>query len=370
METFHSSTSNSKAFIRDIAVLVFIIATIEVYLIQTMGVFEKKPDSGGTVSISQSANYYVLGQHNPVNFFRELSADLTTQPIIFIGDSQGAGAFGGGSSYPKQISEQLQASGNGVPVVSLHIGGANAYEQTVLLFTMLKEGITPCCIIWSNSIFSMRKNEIRTEFTEAYYYVENEMEVLASNVIVSPIAEESETSRDPVRRVFVSLSTNADQIFSHLAIVRFMQRSLWDKAQILRRSPLGQLIPSDVLAGTSRQYDPPKSILEEAGSLIGNVAGELESRGIRVIVFLAPINRGVSIRPFTDRAELAAYPALQQAVTLRGIAFLDLVDALHTDNYGSFSDGTPDAFHIDAGGHTILADTLLSIIYSFEEIGL
>jgi len=366
VEIFHSSTSNSKAFVRDFAVMFFLIVAIEIYLIRTMGVFEKEPDSEGTVFISQSANYYVLGQQNPVNFFRELNVELSVSPIVFIGDSQGAGAHGGGPPYPKQISEQLQASGNSVPVVSLHKGGANAYEQSVLLLTMMKEGITPYCIIWSNSIFSMRKNEIRSEFAEAYYYVENEMEALTANVIVQPIAEESETQSDPARKVFVSLSTNVDQIFSHSATVRFMQRSLWDKAQILRRSPIGQLIPSDVLAGTSRQYDPPKSILEDASSLIGDVAGDLESRGIRVVVFLSPINRGVSIRPFTARAELAAYPFLQQAVTMKEVVFLNLVDALQPDNYGSFSDGTPDAFHIDVGGHAILADTLLSTIYGLS----
>lgn len=362
MGTFRSSTSSSRAFVRDVAIVVLLLAAIEAYLVPTMAVFERRGDETSVAAPTLPENYRVLGRQDPLEFFGGLRADLADladAPIVFVGDSQGAGAHGGGAPYPQQVAERLLTEGRRVPVVSLHLGGANAYEQSVLLLAMLREGITPCCVVWSHSIFSQRKNEVRAELAAAYRHVEDEMATLAPNVIVPATAEHTEPDDDRVRQRVAAVASGADGLVTRLATVRFMRRSLWDKGQILRRSPLGQLIPASVMAGTARQFDPPASILEDAARLVGEVSGELENRGIRVLDFVAPINREAVPRPFTARAEAVTYPALQRAAVAGGAQFLNLLDALPPSHYGRYADGTLDAFHIDSGGHAVLADTLL-----------
>lgn len=357
----HSYTFNFKRFINSIVFLAIILIVVEIYLYFSLKPFEKTPEPSVTAESLSQSNFYRLSNRNPIDFIKELANTLDADPIVFVGDSQGAVVYGGGTSYPEQIAILLESTGDSIPVISLHGGGSNAFEQSVLLLYLLEAGINPKVVFWSNSIFSLRKNEIRFEYAAAYYEVQDEMDRLTSNVVV-PALETEEESADPFTSFVTTLSASAEEFYRRSAIYRFMQRSLWDKAEILRRSPIGQLLPQSIVGRTARQYDPPTSILEETTQLVGDVSGILQSRGIQVVVFLSPINQSVSPRPFSTGSEAFTYPSLEAHVLDSGVLFLNLLNELPPESFGVYSDGSPDAFHISETGHNLVCDMISSII--------
>ena len=92
---------------------------------------------------------------------------------------------------------------------------------------------------------------------------------------------------------------------------------------------------------------------------MGGVSRILVDRGICVVNFVAPIDRDVSPRPFALRAEAVSYPALEAASQAAGAVFVNLLDAMPHAHFGTYEDGTPDAFHFDTAGHGLLVEELL-----------
>jgi hypothetical protein len=227
---------------------------------------------------------------------------------------------------------------------------------------MVEAGIRPRLVVWSHSIFSQRKNQIRSELVPTYRRVAEIMAPIAANVTLAGAAAGNGDGRPGtggVRGVVVALTGRWDGVIANSASVSFMRRPLWDKGQILRRSELGRLVPRSLLGGTARQFDPPASILRDAAQVVGGVSRILVDGGACVVNFIAPIDRHVEPRPFTRRAEAVAYPALAEASRTAGAVFTDLLDAMPHEHFGRYEDGTPDAFHFDAGGHALLAGVLL-----------
>ncbi len=339
------------------------LSALEWYLGVSLRVFEKRgaeelaPQPSG---VETTANYHYLGRRDPVEFCRDLRSRVEEGAIVFVGDSQGAAARDHGPGYPLLVARRLADGGHSTPVISLHAGGANAYEQGMLLLTLLDAGIEPRIVVWSHSIFSQRKNEIRNEYAKAWHGLGGKAARIAPDVIVPALPESMDPEVDRLRRVVASVSGAWEGLITRAATVRFMRRPLWDKGEIVRRSPLCRLLPAGVQPGTARQFDPPASILREAARFVGEVSVMLGARGAVVMHFVAPINRAVSPRPFSARAEDASYPALERAAQASGSRFLNLLDAMPPERFGRYEDGSPDAFHLDESAHAKLADLILS----------
>jgi len=362
---FRSSTSSSRAFLRDITVALVALAALEVFLAGNMAVFERRGGDDAvvkTVADDGPAHVHVLGSRDPLAFFATLAGRLQDRPFVFVGDSQGAGAHGGGDPYPLQFAARLREAGRNDPVVSMHKGGANAHEQAVLLLAMLDAGIEPRCVIWAHSIFSQRKNQVRGELAGAYRSVEANMARLAPDAVVVGVVEPEAPGGDPAQLVLARGVGAWDGIIARSGTVRFMRRTLWDKLQILRRSALGKLIPTSLVGGTARQFDPPGSMLRSSALVVRDVSQELVEGGACVASFVAPVDRDVQPRPFSERAEAVSYPALEAASNGAGAMFLNLLDSMAHEHFGTYEDGTPDAFHFNGAGHAELVNTLMESI--------
>lgn len=361
MDRSRSSTSSSRAFFRDAVVAVALLAGVEAYLAVTLTAFERPRAAGPAAHpgvAALPANLFLIDERRPETLVADLRGRDLDGCLLFVGDSQGMGARDGGPAYPAILAQRL--ADRGTAVVSIHMGGANVYEQGVLILALLQGGLRPRAVIWSHSIFSQRKSEIRAELLPVYQGVAGRMRELAPHVILPAAgAAGAGGGETPGRR---SLPASAREFCSaaltRTATARFMRRPLVEKGEILRRSPLGRLIPARFLPGTARQFDPPASILRDSAHFAGKVSAELVARGIRVVDFLAPANRRASPRPFSPGAEAVSFPALRAAAEGAGASFLDLVDVVPADRYGTYSDGTPDAFHLDSAAHEDLATIL------------
>ena len=339
-----------------------LIGAMEIYLHAALEIFERRDEPAESeiaADKAAGANFAYLGGGEPRRFFEQWRAKAGDGSIVFIGDSQGAGARDHGPGYPEIVAGRLESAGDPELVFSLHVGGANSYEQGLILLAMLRSGITPRAVVWSHSIFSQRKNEIRSEYALAYEYVEDQLAAMSATVIAPPVSSASAADVGFGRRIVANAASRWDGIVSRTAIVRFMRRSLWDKGEILRRSPLGRLLPGKMRPGAARQFDPPASILRESARFTGEVTGVLQAHSIRVIHVIAPINRAASPRPFTARAEQACYPALRVAADASDAQFMDLLDAMPPERFGTYEDGSLDAFHLDGIAHAEMADLLM-----------
>jgi hypothetical protein len=83
---------------------------------------------------------------------------------------------------------------------------------------------------------------------------------------------------------------------------------------------------------------------------------------VRVVAFLGPIRLTADPRPFTLNAEATAYPALERAVRGGGGEFVSWLHALPDSCYGTYEDGSDDAFHVRSAGHAELARRCLGLL--------
>jgi hypothetical protein len=363
---FRSFTSSSSGFVRDVLLALALLAAVEWYLSASLVAFERKGLEAAPVAPSTTAigaNFFALHGGAPESYFAAIAGRLASDVIVFIGDSQGEGTRDGSAPYPQVVAERLAAAGARTSVISAHLGGSNGYEQGVILFSLLRAGVVPRAVIWSHSIFSQRKNEIRSELVPAFRALDERERALAGAVILMAGGSSGPPPHaDPAQRLLARAAAGWDALAAHSATVRFFRRPLWDKGEILRRSPLLRLLPARFLSGTARQFDPPAAILQDAARFAGAVSGELSRRGVCVVHFIAPINRGVSPRPFSPRAEATAYPALAAAAAAGGGTLIDLLNAMPPERFGRFEDGSPDAFHLDGPAHAELAARFLAIL--------
>jgi hypothetical protein len=349
-------------------VALLVLAAFELYLERSLAKVAPPPAEAPAAGVPESSStpgFHVLSREDPVAWFRGLVRELRSRPVVFVGDSQGRAALAGGAPYPEQVARRLQLEDPSSEVITLHMGGANTYEQATLMLAMLDAGIRPRLVVWSHSIFSLRKNQIRRELAGTYATVAVTMDTLAASVTVAGGGEAVDAvpvEPDPARVAVASLGARWGAVLERSASVSFMRRTLWDKGQILRRSPLGSLIPTSLLGGTARQFDPPASILRDATRVVGELSSILVAQEACVIDFVAPVNRSARPRPFSERAEAVSYPALGEASRRAGAVFADLLDAMPPDHFGTYEDGTPDAFHFDAAGHALLADRLMNLV--------
>jgi len=364
---FPSSISSSSRFVRDVAVALLLVGVAELYLNSALGAFERQHEPAAGVVVAEAAsgeNFAYLGRSEPLQFGESWCSRAGAGTIVFVGDSQGAGARDHGPGYPEIVAERIRQAGSRELVVSLHVGGANAYEQGLLLMTLLRAGIEPKFVVWSHSIFSQRKNEIRAEYAAAYESVKSDFAAMSASVIPPPEPVTPGTEPGIGKRAAMAATSSWDRIISQSAIVRFMRRSLWDKGEILRRSPAGRLLPKRMRPGAARQFDPPASILRESARFVGEVTKVLQKHGVHVVHIVAPINRAATPRPFTIRSEQACYPALKAVADSTGARFMDLLDAMPPQRYGTYEDGSLDAFHLDGAAHGELAERIMSELFS------
>lgn len=363
MATSPSSTSSSSGLLRQALIAAALIAAAEVYLHFTMAPLEaaNRALAAGVARVDPAIpNHHALGLEPPERFFERMRAALADRPIVFVGDSQGAGARGSGLTFSQAAALRLAAEGASTPVLNLHLGGANTFEQGMLLLAMTQAGIRPRAVFWSHSIFSLRKNEIRAEFASAWRSVRWDAIGGAPEVILPQLPAAEAGRPGPVARFKRGVAAGWGRLLDRSATIRFSRRSLYDKWTLLLRSPLARLMPGAAKPATARTEDPPTSVLLEAAAFAGRVTGVLEREGVRTIDYLSPINGQATPRPFSARAEAVAYPALFRAVAANGSTLVNYVNLLPADDFGRFADGTADAFHIDVTGHQVLADSLLA----------
>ncbi len=360
---FRSSTSSSRTFLRDLVVALLVLAACEFFFARSLAVYETRETRQPTVEEARPqiavSGFHVLGRQDPVAFLSDLASTLKTDPVVFVGDSQGRSVPGGGSPYPRQYAERLREAGRDDPVVSLHLAGSNAHEHAALLLAMLDLGVEPAKVVWAHSIFSQRKNEIRMELTDVYQTVHDDMARLApdASVLGSTPAGSSDAD-DSDRRLLASADNGWGGLIGRLAAVRFMRYPLWDKIQILRRSDLGSLLPKALVGGTARQFNPPGSMLRSSAAVVGRVVTHLQDRGVDVIGMISPVDRQADPRPFAAAAEAVSYPALREVHESSGARCLDLLDAIPHEDYSLYQDGSRDAFHFTEAGHEIVVQAV------------
>lgn len=362
MEMLRSSTFSSKDFIWNLFITLIVLVGIEVYLSYSMHPFEMQAsvEPTGVAESSTIPGFFYVGDEEPVEFLSQLRSTLTDRPVVFIGDSQGIRVRGGGIPYPEQVAALIGSIESHTPVVSMHMQGSNAYEQSILLLCMLELGIEPLCVVWSNSVYSLRENEIRSELVNSYRYVESEISGMSMTVVL-PVTQSDTSTPESTSSFFVDCTETARGIALELASVRFMQRSMLEKAEIIRRSPIGRLLGVRSF-GTAHQSNPSASILVDAALQVSKLSSLLESRGIHTIVFLSPYNQCASELVFSQEAEEIVFSALESGVNAAGALFLDLSSELSQQHYGNYMDGTEDPLHFDQTGHFIIAELISEIV--------
>lgn len=365
MERSPSSTSNSRAVLRDLLVGGLALVGLEWYLSLSMRAVEFPARS----SVSRPAapappNYFHLGRSNAADFFNGLSSRRLGPVIVCLGDSQGLGPLGGGGdSYPRILARISSRGRLPRAVISLHLIGANAYEQGVLLLSLFRAGIQPQVVVWAHSLFSHRKNEIRSDLVAAYRALGDEIDRYAPRVILLGDQVAPGGLADRANRRWTDRVSDAwSRFLNRSATIRFSRQPLGDKFLILRHGPLVNRIPAKWLPGKARTYNPPTSLLKASAKFVGELSAAMEARGIRVIDFLEPVDRDISPRPFSAQAEDSFYAALQDAVLDSGAEFLNLLDALTPERFGDRDKESPDPYHIDIQGHEQVAARLAAIL--------
>jgi len=354
-----SSIFSSESFLRDLGIALLALLLVEWLLHQAMAPLAAQNaalSAPPAVPSAELAGFHPLGARDPAAFFREVRDQLKPVTIVFIGDSQGMVVKDGiGLPYPQLVARSLAKETDGASVVSLHLGGANTFEQGTLLLGMLEAGVVPRTVFWSHSVFSLRKNEIRAELVPLYKSLRDEDTGRPAVILIGGAPEAAGATLPLSQRLLQTATRRLDDWFSASAAMRFSRRELWEKVTILWASPMGHLVPAALRPRTGAQRDPSASILEGSACFAGQVNGVLRGRGVRMIHFLAPIHRAANPRPFSARAEALAYPALERAVRERGGEFVSWIDLLPGVCFGKFEDGSIDAFHIRAAGQETLA---------------
>jgi hypothetical protein len=361
-----SSTSSSESFLRDLGIALLALLLVEWMLHQVLAPLAARNEALNATPAAQPAElagFHPLGARDPAAFFAGLRDQLKPPAIAFIGDSQGMVVKdGSGLPYPQLVARALAKQAGGVSVVSLHLGGANTFEQGTLLLGLLEAGVVPRTVFWAHSVFSLRKNEIRAELVPLYKSLPDEDTGRPAVILIGGASEPAGAVLPFSQRILRSASRRLDEWFSVSATMRFSRRELWEKATILWASPLGRLVPVALRPRTGEQRDPSASILESSARFAGQVTGVLRGRGVRVVHFLAPIDQAANPRPFSARAEAAAYPALERAVEERGGEFAPWIDLLPGTCYGKYADGSDDAFHLKAPGQEVLARRIVGAL--------
>jgi len=361
-----SSISSSESFLRDLGIALLALLLVEWLLHEAMAPLEAQNAALNAPVVAPSAElagFHPLGARDPAAFFAGLRDPLKPPTIVFIGDSQGMVVKGGsGVPYPQLVARSLAKQAGGESVVSLHLGGANTFEQGALLLGMLEAGVVPRTVFWSHSVFSLRKNEIRAELVPLYNSLPDEDTGRPAVILIGGASEPAGAALPFSQRVLQGASQHLDEWLAASATVRFSRRELWEKAAFLWASPIGRLVPAALRLRTGAQLDPSASILEGSARFAGRVTGVLRGRGVRVVHFLTPIDRAANPRPLSARAETVAYPALERAVRASGGEFVPWIDLLPGTCFGKFEDGSDDAFHVKAAGHEILARRIVETL--------
>ena len=366
MARSRSSIFSSESFLRDLGIALLALLLVEWLLHQAMSPLAARNAALKTPRAAPSAElagFHPLGSRDPAAFFAELRDQLKPPSIVFIGDSQGMVVKdGSGLPYPQLVARSLAQQAGGASVASLHLGGANTFEQGTLLLGMLEAGVVPRTVFWSHSVFSLRKNEIRAELVSLYESLPDEDTGRPAVVLIGGASQPAGAALPRSQRILQAVSKRLDEWLAVSATVRFSRRELWEKATILWASPPGRLVPAALRPRTGEQRDPSASVLESSARFAGQVTGMLRGRGVRVIHFLAPIDRTMDPRPFSARAEAVAYPSLERAVRERGGEFAPWIDLLPGTCFGKYEDGSSDAFHLKAAGQELLARRIVETL--------
>ncbi len=360
-----SSTSSSEALAlaRDLVVALLVLLLVEWVVRPPMDRLAAQNQDLGRAPVAGAAEpdgFYQVRFGDPAGFLAQVRERLKPVTIVFVGDSQGMVTQDRrGPPYPRLVAAELARRAPDTSVLSLHLGGANTFEQGTLLLGMLQAGIMPRVVFWSNSVYSLRKNNIRAELVPLYESLPPEQTGGANVILVGDDARPPVDSLPLPQRLLERAARWLDDRSAASAAVRFSRRELWEKARILWSSRAAVLVPRALRPRTAEQRDPSTSNLEGSARFAGQVTDVLARRGVRVVVFLGPINLAADPRPFTPHAEAIAYPALERAVHAAGGEFVSWVGLLPDSCYGTYEDGSDDAFHIRSVGHERLARELL-----------
>lgn len=366
MARSRSSISSSDSFLRDLGIALLALLLAEWLFHQALAPLEARNAAMNAAPAEASADpagFHPLGVRDPVAFFAGLRNERKPVTIVFIGDSQGMVVKNSpGLPYPQLVARLLARPADRASVVSLHLGGANTFEQGTLLLGLLEAGVVPSAVFWSHSVFSLRKNEIRAELVPLYRSLPDALTGRPAVILSGGASEPADEALPASQRILRAATQRLDDWYSASAAVRFSRRELWEKATILWASPLRRLAPAAMRPRAGAQRDPSTSVLEGSARFAGQVTGVLRGRRVRVIDFLAPIDRTANPRPFGARSEAAAYPALKRAVEGRGGEFASWIDLLPGTCFGKYEDGSEDAFHLKAAGHEVLARRIVETL--------
>lgn len=363
-----SSTSSSEALAlaRDLAVALLVLLVVEWVLHPPMARLAAQNRELGRPPAAPSAelaDFHQVRSGDPTVFFARLRGLLKPVVVVFVGDSQGMVTQDRqGPPYPRLVARELATRTPGTSVLGLHLGGANTSEQGTLLLGMLRAGIVPRVVVWSHTLFSLRKNDIRADLVPLYRSLPPEYTDGANVILVGDGPGPAATSPPLPQRLLETASRRLDDWASASATVRFSRRETWEKARILWSSRAAALVPKGLRPRTAEQWRPSESVLTGSAGFAGRVTGVLTRSGVRVVGVLNPIRLSAEPRPFTPRAEAVAYPALERAVRGGGGEFLDWVGLLADSCYGAYEDGSDDPFHIRSSGHARLTRDLLGLL--------
>ena len=367
MARSRSSTSSSESFLLDLAIAALVLLAFEWVVHGPMTRIESLNAALNARPVAQPAGgagfHQVSGTRDPAAFLAGLRDRLKPPTIVLVGDSQGLVVKDTtGPAYPVLVAQVLARRPGGASVLSLHMGGATTFEQGSLLLGLLQAGVVPDVVFWAHSIFSLRKNEIRTELVPLYRSLPpgetGRPAVVLHGDVPGPAAD-----RLPLpQRVLGAVTRRVDDALSTSAAMRFSRQDLWQKGVILWDSPLAQLVPARLRPKSADHPDPSAANLEVSARFAGQVTGVLCRRGVRVVAFLSPIDLAATPRPFSRRAELNAYPQLERAIRGHGGEFVSWIDLLPPAEYGLYADGSDDAFHIRAAGHDTLARRIVELL--------
>jgi len=361
-----SSIFSSESFLRDLGIALLALLLVEWLLHQAMAPLAARNAALNAPPAAPSAGlagFHPLGARDPAVFFAEVRDQLKSVTIVFIGDSQGMVVKDGiGLPYPQLVARALAKPAGGASVVSLHLGGANTFEQGALLLGMLEAGVVPRAVFWCHSVYGLGANEIRAELVPLYKSLRDEDTGRPAVILIGGAPEAAGATLPLSQRLLQAVSQRLDDWLAVSATVRFSRRKLGEKTAILWASPLKYLVPASRRPRRALHLDPSSSVLDGSACFAGQVTGVLRGRGVRVVHFLAPIDRTANPQPFSARAETLAYPALERAVRDHGGEFASWIDLLPGSCFGKFADGSDDAVHIKAAGHEILTRRIVETL--------
>jgi len=252
-----SSIFSSESFFRDLGIALLALLLVEWLLHQAMAPLAAQNaalNAPPAAPSAELADFHQIDSRDPAAFFAEVRDQLKPVTIVFIGDSQGDIVKDeSGLPYPQLVARSLARQVDGASVVSLHLGGANTFEQGALLLGMLEAGVVPRTVFWAHSVFSLRKNEIRAELVPLYNSLPNVNTGRPAVILIGGASEPSGAELPRSQRLLQAATRQLDDWFSASAAVRFSRRELWEKSTILWAGPLGHLVPVALRPRTGAQ---------------------------------------------------------------------------------------------------------------------